>query len=266
MRCSPAWSPQIRDPQGRVIKDFPARDIRAADLEPQTRTPAKHDGQRRASRDRYAAADPGVVVAGKTGTATTGPGPPPTRGSSPSRRPPTDDTRRSRSRLSCLDGGSLGNEATGGRVAAPIADQVIACLHGGAEGRGDGLNGSVLGGRYRVEARIGSRWDGRGLPRLDTVLDRTVAIKVLLPQFARDVSFVDRFRREAQAAARLNHPNLVGIYDSGADGETQFLVMEFIQGRTLEDFLSSGGRLAVVHAVEWRRRSAARSPTRTAPE
>ena len=75
---------------------------------------------------------------------------------------------------------------------------------------------------------------------VDTVLDRTVAIKILLPQFARDANFVDRFRREAQAAARLNHPNLVGIYDSGADGETQFIVMEFIEGRTLEDFMSSG--------------------------
>jgi eukaryotic-like serine/threonine-protein kinase len=112
------------------------------------------------------------------------------------------------------------------------------------------LSGSVLGGRYRVEARIGSGGMGEVYRGVDTVLDRTVAIKILLPQFARDVSFVDRFRREAQAAARLNHPNLVGIYDSGADGETQFIVMEFIQGRTLEDFMSSGGRFTAVHAVE----------------
>ncbi len=108
----------------------------------------------------------------------------------------------------------------------------------------------MLGGRYRVEARIGSGGMGEVYRGVDTVLDRTVAIKILLPQFARDVSFVDRFRREAQAAARLNHPNLVGIYDSGADGETQFIVMEFIQGRTLEDFMSSGGRFTAVHAVE----------------
>ena len=112
------------------------------------------------------------------------------------------------------------------------------------------MNGSVLGGRYRVEARIGSGGMGEVYRGVDTVLDRTVAIKVLLPQFARDANFVDRFRREAQAAARLNHPNLVGIYDSGADGETQFIVMEFIQGRTLDDFMSSGGRFTVPHAVE----------------
>ena len=108
----------------------------------------------------------------------------------------------------------------------------------------------MLGGRYRVEARIGSGGMGEVYRGVDTVLDRTVAIKILLSQFARDVSFVDRFRREAQAAARLNHPNIVGIYDSGADGETQFIVMEFIQGRTLEDFMSSGGRFTTVHAVE----------------
>jgi serine/threonine-protein kinase len=112
------------------------------------------------------------------------------------------------------------------------------------------LSASELGGRYRVEARIGSGGMGEVYRGVDTVLDRTVAIKILLPQFARDANFVDRFRREAQAAARLNHPNLVGIYDSGADGETQFIVMEFIEGRTLEDFMSSGGRFDVGHAVE----------------
>jgi serine/threonine-protein kinase len=85
---------------------------------------------------------------------------------------------------------------------------------------------------------------------VDTVLDRTVAIKILLPQFARDQSFVERFRREAQAAARLNQQNIVGVYDSGADGETQFIVMEFIEGRTLADFMGGGGRFTPVAAVE----------------
>jgi eukaryotic-like serine/threonine-protein kinase len=108
----------------------------------------------------------------------------------------------------------------------------------------------MLGGRYRVEARIGSGGMGEVYRGVDTVLDRTVAIKILLPQFAGDVSFVERFRREAQAAARMNHPNIVGIYDSGADGETQFIVMEFIEGRTLDDFMSGGGHFTATHAVE----------------
>jgi serine/threonine protein kinase len=112
------------------------------------------------------------------------------------------------------------------------------------------LTESVLGGRYRVEARIGSGGMGEVYRGVDTVLDRTVALKILLPQFARDANFVDRFRREAQAAARINHPNIVGIYDSGSDDETPFIVMEFIEGRTLADFMSGGGRFTAVHAVE----------------
>jgi serine/threonine protein kinase len=112
------------------------------------------------------------------------------------------------------------------------------------------LTESVLGGRYRVEARIGSGGMGEVYRGVDTVLDRTVALKILLPQFARDVSFVDRFRREAQAAARINHPNIVGVYDTGSDGETPFIVMEFIEGRTLADFMSGGGRFTAIHAVE----------------
>jgi len=112
------------------------------------------------------------------------------------------------------------------------------------------LTESVLGGRYRVEARIGSGGMGEVYRGVDNVLDRTIAIKILLPQFARDANFVDRFRREAQAAARINHPNIVGIYDSGSDGETHFIVMEFIEGRTLTDFMSGGGRFTAVHAVE----------------
>jgi beta-lactam-binding protein with PASTA domain len=98
----------------------------------------------------------------------------------------------------------------------------------------------VFGDRYEVEGRIGAGgmaevWRGH-----DRVLNRTVAIKTLLPQFASDASFVDRFRREAQAAARLNHPGIVSVYDSGTDGDTPYIVMEFIEGRTLADYLASG--------------------------
>jgi serine/threonine protein kinase len=78
----------------------------------------------------------------------------------------------------------------------------------------------MLGGRYRVEARIGSGGMAEVFRGTDTVLDRTVAIKVLLPQFARDAGFVARFSREAQAAARLNHPDIVGVYDTGTVGDT----------------------------------------------
>jgi serine/threonine-protein kinase len=112
------------------------------------------------------------------------------------------------------------------------------------------VNGSVLAERYRVEARIGSGGMAEVFRGVDPVLNRTVAIKTLLPQFARDAGFVARFRREAQAAARLNHPNIVGVYDTGADGDTQFIVMEFIEGRTLADLLASGRRPSPMQAVE----------------
>jgi serine/threonine-protein kinase len=108
----------------------------------------------------------------------------------------------------------------------------------------------VFGDRYEVEARIGAGgmaevWRGH-----DRVLNRTVAIKTLLPQFARDTSFVDRFRREAQAAARLSHPGIVAVYDSGTDGDTPYIVMQFIEGRTLADFLGSGKTMPPMQAAQ----------------
>ena len=109
---------------------------------------------------------------------------------------------------------------------------------------------SQLGDRYQVEARIGAGGMAEVFRGFDPVLSRTVAIKVLLPQFARDTSFVHRFRREAQAAARLNQPNIVGVYDSGSDDDTQFIVMEYIEGRTLAEFISAGRRPTPVQAAE----------------
>ena len=107
----------------------------------------------------------------------------------------------------------------------------------------------MFGDRYEVEARIGAGgmaevWRGH-----DRVLNRTVAIKTLLPQFARDGSFVDRFRREAQAAARLNHPGIVSVYDSG-DGAEPYIVMQYIEGKTLADFLGSGKKLTPMQAAQ----------------
>ena len=109
---------------------------------------------------------------------------------------------------------------------------------------------SVLSDRYQVEARIGAGGMAEVFRGFDQVLNRTVAIKVLLPQMARDTSFVQRFRREAQAAARLNQPNIVGVYDTGADDGTQYIVMEFIEGRTLAEFMATGRRPTPVQAAE----------------
>jgi eukaryotic-like serine/threonine-protein kinase len=112
------------------------------------------------------------------------------------------------------------------------------------------VNQSVLGDRYRLEASIGSGGMAQVFRGQDTTLDRQVAIKILAPQFARDPSFVERFRREAQAAARLNHPNIVNVYDTGVDGDTNYIVMEYVEGRTLAEYLARGGTLASRKAAE----------------
>jgi serine/threonine-protein kinase len=78
---------------------------------------------------------------------------------------------------------------------------------------------------------------------LDRTLGRQVAIKVLREQFAADPEFVERFDREARSAARLSHPNIVDIYDVGADGETRFIVMELVEGENLKSLIRRGGAL-----------------------
>jgi len=77
----------------------------------------------------------------------------------------------------------------------------------------------------------------------DQLLDRPVAVKVLNADFAGDASFVERFRREAQAAANLNHPNIVSVYDWGEEDGTYYIVMEYIEGRPLDEILSAEGPL-----------------------
>jgi beta-lactam-binding protein with PASTA domain len=84
----------------------------------------------------------------------------------------------------------------------------------------------------------------------DTLLNRRVAVKVLHANFASDQAFVTRFKREAQAAANLSHPNIVAIYDWGQEGSTYYMVMELIEGRTLRDILKSEGALFPKRAAE----------------
>jgi len=84
----------------------------------------------------------------------------------------------------------------------------------------------------------------------DRLLDRNVALKVLFPEFARDPSFVQRFRREAQAAANLNHPNIVAVYDWGEEEGTYFIVMEYVEGQTLREYIRAHVRLANEQAAD----------------
>jgi serine/threonine-protein kinase len=117
----------------------------------------------------------------------------------------------------------------------------------------------MLGGRYEVGELIGRGGMAEVHIGHDTRLGRTVAIKILRSDLARDPSFQARFRREAQAAAALNHPAIVAVYDTGEDVHTDhagtvhhvpFIVMEYVEGHTVRDILRDGSAVPIEEAVE----------------
>jgi len=117
----------------------------------------------------------------------------------------------------------------------------------------------VLAGRYEVGELIGRGGMAEVHIGHDTRLGRTVAIKVLRSDLARDPSFLARFRREAQSAAALNHPAIVAVYDTGEDTHTDtqgasvhvpFIVMEYVEGHTVRDILQDGAAVPIEEAVE----------------
>ncbi|MGH3931678.1 MAG: Stk1 family PASTA domain-containing Ser/Thr kinase [Pseudonocardiaceae bacterium] len=115
------------------------------------------------------------------------------------------------------------------------------------------LVGSLLDGRYRVGPMLARGGMSTVYHGTDTRLERPVAIKVMDPRFAADPVFLQRFEREARAAARLHHPGIVGVFDQGVDssatGDHVFLVMELVAGGTLRDLLREHGRLSVPLAL-----------------
>ncbi|MEO6711873.1 MAG: Stk1 family PASTA domain-containing Ser/Thr kinase [Mycobacteriales bacterium] len=113
----------------------------------------------------------------------------------------------------------------------------------------DPLIGQLFDGRYRVDARVARGGMATVYTGFDTRLDRIVAIKVMHQSLAEDDAFVGRFHREAKAAARLSDPNVVAIYDQGADAGRVFLVMEHIDGGTLRERLRAEGRLSPAAAL-----------------
>jgi eukaryotic-like serine/threonine-protein kinase len=108
----------------------------------------------------------------------------------------------------------------------------------------------VLLDRYEVGRLLGAGGMAEVFEGRDRLLARRVAIKVLQAQFARDPSFLIRFKREAQAAASLSHPNIVGVYDTGSEDGTHFIVMEYVDGRTLKDVIRAEGPLYPERAAE----------------
>jgi len=110
-------------------------------------------------------------------------------------------------------------------------------------------NPTIINDRYELGARIGRGGMADVFLARDLLLDREVALKVLFPEHAIDPNFVERFRREAQAVAGLNHPNIVAVYDWGQTGNTYFMAMEYVKGRTLAAVLRQQTRFTARNAA-----------------
>ena len=109
--------------------------------------------------------------------------------------------------------------------------------------------GVVLGGRYEIITRIGAGGMSDVYKAKDRMLNRFVAVKVLKAEFSADATFVKKFRVEAQSAAGLSHPNIVGVYDVGQENDTHYIVMELVQGITLKHYIARKGKLDIREAL-----------------
>ncbi len=114
---------------------------------------------------------------------------------------------------------------------------------------GDALVGRVLNGRYLIEQRIARGGMATVYRATDQRLDRVVAVKVMHSDMGDETDFMERFNREAKAAARLNHRGVVSVYDQGTDNDATYLVMEYIPGRTLRDLLRAEAPLSPERAL-----------------
>ena len=113
------------------------------------------------------------------------------------------------------------------------------------------LLGSILSGRYRLEARIGAGGMSTVYRAFDETLERQVAIKLLNREVTSDSDELERFRREARAVAQLSHPHIVGVIDAGEDEGRPYIVFECVDGETLKDRIRRQGRLPVPEAVAY---------------
>ena len=108
----------------------------------------------------------------------------------------------------------------------------------------------LLAGRYELVEKIGEGGMAVVYKGRDRLLNRYIAIKILRPEFTKDAQFIESFNRESQAAAGLQHPNIVGVYDVGAEGSIHFIVMELVDGRPLSDIIAEKGPLNYKTAIE----------------
>ena len=107
----------------------------------------------------------------------------------------------------------------------------------------------IFGGRYEVLDRIGAGGMAIVYKAKDLLLNRVVTIKVLREQFVSDEDFIRRFRREAQSAGSLSHPNIVSVYDVGKEGDTEYIVMEYVEGRNLKEIIREYAPLSTDQSI-----------------
>ena len=103
--------------------------------------------------------------------------------------------------------------------------------------------GKILGGRYEIIEKVGEGGMAEVYKAKCHLLNRYVAVKILKPEYAKDETFVKRFRREAQSAAALTHANIVSVYDVGAEGDINYIVMELLESKTLKDYIEEHGAM-----------------------
>lgn len=118
------------------------------------------------------------------------------------------------------------------------------------------MSSRILAGRYELLEKIGDGGMAVVYKARCRLLNRYVAIKILKPQFAKDLKFIENFRRESQAAASLSHPNIVNVYDVGREGNIHYIVMELIEGYILSDLIKQSGHMEWRRAVEITKRIA----------
>jgi serine/threonine protein kinase len=111
------------------------------------------------------------------------------------------------------------------------------------------MEGKMLGNRYELLEKVGGGGMALVYRARCTLLNRDVAVKILRPEFINDEEFVKRFRVEAQAAASLSHPNIVSIYDVGQEDDIHYIVMEYIDGITLKEYIEEKGALRWEEAI-----------------
>ena len=110
--------------------------------------------------------------------------------------------------------------------------------------------GELIDNRYKIVKSIGEGGMANVYLAWDTILEREVAVKILRGDLSEDEKFIRRFQREANSASSLRHPNIVEMYDVGEDNGKYFIVMEYVDGRTLKGLIKKRGALNITESID----------------